>query len=561
MPQSPRLAQFALFDFLFWTPFWLVPLIVEVRPLASVLAEDAVTGVAVSALLAALAHAFGRFRRYATLLLGLAVWLGSAGFVAYAILGAGQINGYGLFDASNYAATGARGLRLVTGYGEVAGWLLVLSLPFAALVYFWRRLAGPVRPAYLAALFVIFLLPLPAKLVNCSLNSCDQTWDLPGHLYPVHHFRPLNTYFALQDLHALSVQLDNSPALPPPQVTAADRKPLTLIVLVGETFNRNHMSLYGYCRSTTPHLMALGDQLYAFSDLISPMPLTAAAVPNSLRLLRMPQGKTDASLLPVLNAGGFDTSWISNQANVTSPPNSVMRLAMPARHHVWLNSFEALTVADPPDGVMLAPLARALADKAPRKAIFLHMMGAHILYADRVPPDAMLPALPPFPATRTGAQTASINAYDRAIQYDDDLFAAVIAQASRQGGDAAVVIYGDHGEENFDQVSFQGHGWPDSTRGMVETPLLVWLSPSLRQHRPDLVAALSRAVREKLEISDIAPVIVDIAGLEVAGLAADARPLSASFLPVRRMVAAHDYDADHNIGVVPTLPPLCGPGR
>src|SRR6202012_1609929 len=148
----------------------------------------------------------------------------------------------------------------------------------------------------------------------------------------------------------------------------------------------------------------------------------------------------------VLNAGGFDTTWISNQANVTSPPNSVMRLALPAKHHVWLNSFEALTVADPPDGVLLAPLARALADKAPRKAIFLHMMGAHILYAERVPPGTVLPALPPFPGARTPAQTEAIDQYDRAIQYDDGIFGAVIAQAEHQGGDVAVVIYGDHGE-------------------------------------------------------------------------------------------------------------------
>ena len=59
----PRLTQLALFDILFWTPLWLIPLLVEVRPSATVLAQDAITSIAVSALLAALVHATGRFAR------------------------------------------------------------------------------------------------------------------------------------------------------------------------------------------------------------------------------------------------------------------------------------------------------------------------------------------------------------------------------------------------------------------------------------------------------------------------------------------------------------------
>ena len=72
----------------------------------------------------------------------------------------------------------------------------------------------------------------------------------------------------LADLRALTLQMESTPALPPPPVTTAGSKPLTLIVLVGETFNRNHMSLYGYCRPTTPQLAVVILTAFAEDDLV-----------------------------------------------------------------------------------------------------------------------------------------------------------------------------------------------------------------------------------------------------------------------------------------------------
>ena len=53
--------------------------------------------------------------------------------------------------------------------------------------------------------------------------------------------------------------LDGDPAMP-----------RTYVFIVGESANRNHLSLYGYKRNTTPKLEAMRDELVVFEDVISP---------------------------------------------------------------------------------------------------------------------------------------------------------------------------------------------------------------------------------------------------------------------------------------------------
>ncbi|MBR7514039.1 sulfatase-like hydrolase/transferase, partial [Mycobacterium tuberculosis] len=52
---------------------------------------------------------------------------------------------------------------------------------------------------------------------------------------------------------------------------AADAdKPSTLVLVIGESTNRQRMSLYGYGRETTPELDKLKDQLAVFDNVITP---------------------------------------------------------------------------------------------------------------------------------------------------------------------------------------------------------------------------------------------------------------------------------------------------
>jgi glucan phosphoethanolaminetransferase (alkaline phosphatase superfamily) len=548
-----------IFDLVFWTPFWLLPLAASGTHPPLALAKDAVVGIAFSAVWAALADLAGARRRYFYLCMGLALWLGAVAFIVYIVSTHAQISAYGLFDAFMFMTPDSRMLGWIAGTWATIPWLVGVSLPFALLAGRWRHLSQPANWRLAGALIAVILAPLGLREAACLEIECpDESFGLVARNF-IGHYPVFVSYLALEDLRALHATLDAMAArLPkePPKVVANDHGPLTLIVVVGEALNRNHMGIYGYCRQTTPRLAARADEIYRFTDLVSLIPETAFAVPSALVLKDL-----GASVIDVLNGGGFSTYWISTQVSISDNFSAIAFWAGRARHTAWLGPplrVGVLFVSDTLDDKLLAPFTQALRSDEPRKAIFLHMNGAHWTYTDRFPRGYLSRGFLPLPGTRSAAARQIIDDYDRAIYYDDAIFGQILDAAAAQGGDTAVVIFADHGEEVYDQQPWFTHIFPGSTRNMVEAPLLVWLSPSLRAHRPELANALNAATAKRLTISDLPAIITDIAGLSVTGLPSAARPLSPAFRELPRFSAGHNYDADPNLGIVPELPPACG---
>ena len=72
--------------------------------------------------------------------------------------------------------------------------------------------------------------------------------------------------------------------LPPLQnlTDAHAGQPSTLVLVIGESTNRQRMSLYGYPRATTPKLDAIRDQLQVFDNVVTPRPYTIEALQQVL---------------------------------------------------------------------------------------------------------------------------------------------------------------------------------------------------------------------------------------------------------------------------------------
>lgn len=56
----------------------------------------------------------------------------------------------------------------------------------------------------------------------------------------------------------------------------------TLVLVIGESTTRQHMSLYGYTRPTTPKLEALRGQLTVFNEVFASRPYTIEALQQIL---------------------------------------------------------------------------------------------------------------------------------------------------------------------------------------------------------------------------------------------------------------------------------------
>ena len=91
--------------------------------------------------------------------------------------------------------------------------------------------------------------------------------------------------------------------------------PKDIVIIIGESYNRHHSSLYGYDHLTNPRLSQLS-HLYVFEDVISPINGTSPVFKNFLSMASVDDSLEwcDAPLFPaIFKHVGYNVSFFSNQ--------------------------------------------------------------------------------------------------------------------------------------------------------------------------------------------------------------------------------------------------------
>jgi heptose-I-phosphate ethanolaminephosphotransferase len=270
------------------------------------------------------------------------------------------------------------------------------------------------------------------------------------------------------------------------------------VLIIGESANRNHMSLYGYSRKTTPRLEKRHD-IIVYENVVSHYSHTINAVLSMMTESDAENKKhfdESISLNDVFYHAGFKTFWISNQLPVGIWDNAVYNLAQTFQTTFYTNnaansSFES-TYYSPYDEILFQPLSIALNDTAKHKFIVLHLMGSHSSYAKRYPKEYQC-----F-TSAANAKENTINQYDNSVLYNDfvvDSLLSIISIYSKETQDIVSAIYlSDHGENVYDENNDVGHGYSGiMPKSIVEIPFMVWLSSSYREH----FAEKSHTIRQR----------------------------------------------------------------
>ena len=109
----------------------------------------------------------------------------------------------------------------------------------------------------------------------------------------------------------------------PPLKNLIDRNgstPTTLVLVIGESTNRQHMSLYGYHRQTTPRLDALSKELTVFDNVVASRPYTIETLQQALTFADQENPDlylSTPSLMNIMKQAGYRTYWITNQQTMT----------------------------------------------------------------------------------------------------------------------------------------------------------------------------------------------------------------------------------------------------
>lgn len=295
-------------------------------------------------------------------------------------------------------------------------------------------------------------------------------------------------------------------------------QPATLVLVIGESTNRQRMSLYGYGRETTPELDKLRDQLQVFTGAVTPRPYTIEALQQVLTFAD--QHNPDAylntpSLVSVMKQAGYKTYWITNQQTITKRNTMLTTFSKQADEQFYLNNNREQN-ARQYDGDVLAPFAKVLADGAPRKFIVVHLLGTHMSYQYRYPPEyERFTDHKGAPAHVREAQLPTYNAYDNAVLYNDFVVSSLIKRFAASDPNGFLLYLSDHGEAVFDAPKDEvlGRNEAAPTDPMYTIPFILWNSPKWRKQQPrDFTQALARPFSS----SSLVHTWADLAGLDFA---------------------------------------------
>ena len=363
-----------------------------------------------------------------------------------------------------------------------------------------------------------------------------------------------------------------------------------MILIIGESTQRNYLNLYGYPLPTTPKLNALRDSqnLFVFSDVISPATHTDESLRKVLTFSnyeneQIPWYK-QMNIIDTMKIAGFKTFWLSNQEPISIYGNSPQAIAKRADYLAytsWADSYTAGALKDEKILELLESVIPTSAIKSvesidsshqDKKQFFVfHLMGTHGGYNGRYPntfehfnslslKHAGLDSLAPFweqtPAnanipTHTNTDLAPLTdsqstlkaQYLNAVLYND----FVVSEIIKHFEDKEVIIFylSDHGDEVYDFRDFAGHSFSMVSRYMVEVPFMIYVSDSLKKSHPHLVERISKAQNLAFMSDDFLHAFFDLLEIQVVDLQAQRSLFNEKFDKSRaRIVHGKDYERD-----------------
>ena len=276
------------------------------------------------------------------------------------------------------------------------------------------------------------------------------------------------------------------------------------VVVIGESANRNHFSLYGYPRTTTPLLdeRHRRQDLVRFNQAYSCGVSTRGALRFALTQATLKNGSptTSPSIMEVLNAAELDTYWIHNGS--TTIRNSIVSLI--GEQATYTDHLS--TIYGTEDGKLIAEVDKVLDHpSSSSKAIFLKTQGSHVEYCQRLPDgetwlfeDKLFDQwLIPEKYELTRVSAAS-NCYDGSIKYTDYVVDEVIRRVEERGKIGAVIYFADHGEEIVEGTAHMG----SPTYGVFSIPMAIWFSNAYKERYKDKFSIIAEN-SSKVFVNDV----------------------------------------------------------
>lgn len=306
-----------------------------------------------------------------------------------------------------------------------------------------------------------------------------------------------------------------------------------IVFIIGESTQRELMSLYGYPLPTTPNLENLRKKgnLIIFEDFISSFASTDKSLQRILTFSNYENSQTPwfmhQNLIDLLNLAEYKTHWLSNQDMISIYGNSPEIIAKRANFTRFTTTSDSLMAGKPTDGILLPMLdevlkdSQKLAQNSQPMFYAIHLMGTHAGYNGRYPKsfetfsvqDLKTHNLDTLPKDQklNSSQLLTKVQYLNAVLYNDYVVSEIMKRFEDK--DALIFYLSDHGEEVYDLRDFSGHSDGNTSRFMLEIPAMVYISEKFKQNHPEIVQKLQNARQRPFMTDDFIHSFLDITGI------------------------------------------------
>ena len=455
----------------------------------------------------------------------------------------------------------------------IAAFLALLIFVFAALRL---RVSERVRMKLCRAIKIVFLLSLLVFIAHAAFKSyvaksskMRASIIIALNKIPIYNFAFVTKdYFGADFKSVRELQAGYQSIYASHSHKTAPNRISNVVFIIGESLQRNFMSLYGYYLPTTPNLQALeqSGNLIAFSDVVSPGAKTNDVLKYVLNFGNYESEKqrpwsANLDIVNLARLANYETFWISNQERYGQWAVASGASAQMTDHSDFTNQIPVYKYAYSLDEVMLpsiknfksgakrSPLARKDESSAAEvngtqkkdKFFILHLMGSHPSYEFRYPKSfAKFSAADISREPLDEGQKKELAHYLNTVAYNDFIVSEIYKIFASDN--TLIVYFSDHAQSLYQYRGKLIHG--GINRFTLEIPLIFMASDKFKEQNADLWARIAAAKDRPFLNDDLIHAIAEI--LEMTDLPEydPARSvINADFNASRpRIIEGVDYD-------------------
>lgn len=330
-----------------------------------------------------------------------------------------------------------------------------------------------------------------------------------------------------------------------------------IVLVIGESYNKHHSTLYGYHLPTTPLQQKRkdNDSLFVFNDVVTSWNITSNVFLDIFSVWEygMSDAIHDLPLFPILfRRAGYSVNFFSNQYLL----KGFRRGATNQAGHFFLadiemsdSLFSFRNWKSSKFDLGLVEQVKQFKDEhqqQPYTLDIIHLVGQHFDYSLRCPTMNKTFDIKDYAVKSVDDDAKKIvMQYDNATHYDDIVLDSILTLYEHD--ETIVIFVADHGEEVYDELPIHGRLFQEPTaiqaKNEFEVPMWIWCSRSYHDSHPEIVSAISSSTSKAFLTDGIPQILLYLAGIKCVWTDDKHNLLSPQYQPKQRIIGGNvDYD-------------------